>query len=175
MEQAWVLDPVSLQIGVDVGRAYYFARQYDRAIAQYGRVLDLDPTFAQAHSMLGMALLQKRDYDAAIAALRRGLELSARTVSIWLPYAYAIADRKDDAERALAACLDRWRVEYIGAHCMALAYTAMNRPDDAFAWLQKEFEGRTGTIYMLKAWPYWDQVRGDARFTDLLRRAGLPR
>ena len=173
MEQAWTLDPVSLRIGVDLGRAYYFARQYDRAIAQYRKVLELDPNFAQAHSMLGMALLAKGDHDSAIAELRRGIELSAG-VSIWLPYAYAVADRTDDAERALAACVDRWRAENVGASCMALAYAGRNRPDDAFAWLQKEFEARTGTIYMLNAWPYWDHLRGDARFGELLRRAGLP-
>ena len=174
IEKAWALDPVSLRIGVDVGRAYYFARQYDRAVAQYRRVLDLDPNFAQAHSMLGMALLAQRDHDAALAELRKGIELSGG-VSIWLPYAYTVADKKGDAERALAACVERWRTESVGANCMALAYAGLNRPDDAFAWLQKEFEARTGTIYMLKAWPYWDHVRADARFGDLLRRAGLPR
>jgi tetratricopeptide (TPR) repeat protein len=173
-EKGAALDPISLQIGVDLGRAYYFDRRYDRAIEQYRRVLELDPNFAPAHSMLGLALLEKHDYDGGIAELRRGMALSGGGVSIWLAYAYAVAGRQEDARRELTSCVERWQREHVGASCMAIAYAGLSRPNDAFPWLEKEFEQHDGTIHMLKAWPYWEHLRTDSRYRDLLRRARLP-
>ncbi len=57
---------------------------------------------------------------------------------------------------------------------MALAYSGLGDKDQAFAWLEKEFQEHTGVIFMLRAYPYWDGLRSDPRYRDLLRRAGLP-
>jgi TolB-like protein/DNA-binding winged helix-turn-helix (wHTH) protein/Flp pilus assembly protein TadD len=173
MKKVSELAPLSLGAGVDMGRAYYFARRYDLAIQQYERVIELEPNYPAAHSMLGMALLEKHDDDRAIAELKKGMALSDGQ-SIWLAYAYAVAGRKADAQQELSACLERWNSKHTGATCMALAYLGLGDKDQAFAWLEKDFQGHTGTIFMLKAFPYWDSLRSDPRFQDLLRRMNFP-
>ncbi len=173
MKKTAELAPLSLGTGVDLGRGYYFARQYDRAIAQYERVIELDPNFSAAHSMLGMALLEKHEYDRAIAELQKGIALSGGQ-SVFLPYAYAVAGRKKEAQQELTGCLERWKIKHTGGGCMALAYSGLGDKDQAFAWLENEFQEHTGIIFMLKAYPYWDSLRSDPRYRDLLRRAGLP-
>src|SRR5262249_33708945 len=42
------LDPLSLIIATDVGKALILARRYDDALRQLDRVLEVDPQFAQA-------------------------------------------------------------------------------------------------------------------------------
>jgi TolB-like protein/DNA-binding winged helix-turn-helix (wHTH) protein/Flp pilus assembly protein TadD len=173
MRKVVELAPVSPGAGVDLGRAYYFARQYDRAIAQYHKVIDLDPDYAAAHSMLGMALLEKRQYDAAIAEIQRGAALGGGQ-SIWLAYAYGVAGRRAEAALELTGCLERWNTRHTGGVCIALAYTAAGDRDRAFAWLDTELLARSSSVFMIKAYPYWDSLRADPRYTALLERAGLP-
>jgi TolB-like protein/DNA-binding winged helix-turn-helix (wHTH) protein/Tfp pilus assembly protein PilF len=173
MQKAADLAPVILGILVDLGRAYYFARQTDRAIEQYKKVIELDPNFAAAHSMLGMALLEKRDYDRAIAELQKGISLTGGQ-SVWLAYAYGVAGRKADAHHELAACRARWNHQHTGGVCLALGYLALGDKDRAFEWLESDYREHTGDIFMLKAYPYWDALRADPRYEDLLRRTGLP-
>jgi TolB-like protein/Flp pilus assembly protein TadD len=172
MKKVSELAPLSLGVGVDLGRAYYFARQNDLAIEQYERVIELDPNYPSAHSMLGMALLEKEEYERAIAELKRGMALSDGQ-SVWLAYAYAVAGRQAEAKQELAVCAERWNTRHTGASCMALGHLGLGDKDQAFAWLEKDFQEHTGSIFMLKAYPYWDRLRSDARYQDLLRRAGL--
>jgi len=171
-KKAAQLNPLSLNVSVDLGRAYYFARQYDLAIAQFRKTLQLDPNFARAHSQLGMALLEKGQYDEALAEIRTGLG-SSHGVSIWLGHAYARAGKTAEAKEQLAAQLDQWKSRHTIADGIALTYVGLGDKDQAFAWLETDLENH-GSVYMIKAWPYWDPLRSDPRYRDLLRRIGLP-
>ena len=169
-QKAADLDPLSLHVSVDLGRAYYFARQYDLAIVQFRNTLELDPNFARAHSQLGMALLEKGQYDEALSEIKTG---ASGGVSSWLGLAYARAGKRAQAEEQLAAQLGQWRSSHTGAFGIASTYVGLGDKDQAFAWLEKELENR-GAAYMIKAWPYWDPLRSDPRYQDLLRQIGLP-
>ncbi len=174
MQRAAELNPASLGTALDLGRAYYFARQHDRAIQQYQNVMAADPNYAAAYGLMGLALLEKKDYDRAIAEIQKGIALLPNAQSVWLAYAYAVAGRRQDAKQELARCLQRWNQKHTGAVCMSLGYSGLGDKDQAFAWLQTEFNEHSSTIYMLKAYPYWDSLRSDPRYGDILRRAGLP-
>ncbi len=45
IKRAGELDPLSLNINTNVGVFFYFARQYDQAIEQEGKTIELDPNF----------------------------------------------------------------------------------------------------------------------------------
>jgi len=42
------------------------------------------------------------------------------------------------------------------------------------SWLEKAYEERFNRLAYLRREPVWDTLRPDPRFTDLLRRIGLP-
>ena len=175
MKKAYELDPLSLRVGVDLGRAYYFARRHDLAIEQYRKVLELDPNFSGAHSMLGMALLEKHDFNQAIPELEKGVVLipGNKGYNAWLGYAYALAGRKSEAEKMLATQMEYRAQQHVAAQAVALTYLGMGDMDQAFAWLDTAYQERDG-INMIKAFPLWDSVRSDPHFQDLVRRIGLP-
>ena len=43
-----------------------------------------------------------------------------------------------------------------------------------FTWLDKAYEERFTRLAYLKVEVLWDPLRSDPRFTDLLRRVGIP-
>ena len=49
IRRARELDPLSLIIGTAVGRVLHFGRQYDRALEECRKTLEMDPAFAGAH------------------------------------------------------------------------------------------------------------------------------
>jgi tetratricopeptide (TPR) repeat protein len=53
LKRAIRLDPLSSIINTVLGQVYIFARRYDQALEQFGKVLELDPNFAPAHGFLG--------------------------------------------------------------------------------------------------------------------------
>jgi hypothetical protein len=58
---------------------------------------------------------------------------------------------------------------------VAAAYALAGDKDNAFKWLDKAYQERDGaTITLLKCDPGFKNLRGDPRFSDLLRRMGLP-
>jgi len=59
LKVAAALDPLSLIINADLGRAYYYARQYDQGIKQEAQTLEMDPKFWLSHINLGRSFTQK--------------------------------------------------------------------------------------------------------------------
>jgi len=57
---------------------------------------------------------------------------------------------------------------------MADLYFLLGDKDQAFALLEKAYNEHDNMIVLLKIDPYFDSLRSDRRFTDLLRRVGFP-
>jgi tetratricopeptide (TPR) repeat protein len=53
-----------LDLATTFGQALYEARQYDQAIEELRRTLEMDPSFVQAHLYLGMVYEQKGRFAA---------------------------------------------------------------------------------------------------------------
>src|SRR5207247_1378777 len=105
LQLAAELDPLSLIVNADLGRAFYYARQYDQVIKQEEKTLEMDPDFWLSHINLGRSYTQKGMHAAAIAELRKASELSVvNTESLsFLGFAYAAAGKIDEALKMLRA------------------------------------------------------------------------
>jgi len=57
---------------------------------------------------------------------------------------------------------------------MADLYGLLGDKDQAFALLEKAYNERDNMVVLLKVDPYFDPLRSDPRFTDLVRRVGFP-
>ncbi len=174
--RAQALDPVSLPAGSNTASILYHARQYDLAIEQSLKVLDMDRNFARAYEDLGRAYEQKRKYEPAIRAFRRAAALSARSPRYLasLAHAYAVSGRKKEALKLFEELRKTARRRYVPSYAFALVYAGLGDKDGAFAWLEKACEERSSWVVFLKVNPIWVPLRSDARFQALLRRLGLP-
>jgi len=171
------VDPLSLVMNSALGRVYHFARQYDRAMDQFRKTIDMDPNFASAHFDIGETYLEKGMYAEAIAEQQKGLVVSGQSRAYFfgeLGRFYARAGNKGEAMKILNELKEMSRRGYVPPSEMAFVYIGLGNKDQAFAWLDKAYEERDNPVVFLKAEPLFDPLRSDPRFGDLLRRIGLP-
>ena len=126
---------------------------------------------------LGRAYEQKRMYEEAIAALKESVDKTRGNPAHIgsLGYIYAVSGKRDEAHKLLKQLQELSKQSYVPATSMAMIYTGLGEKDRAFEMLQKAYEDRdVGLVDLyLKASPFWDSLRSDARFAELLRRMGL--
>jgi TolB-like protein/Flp pilus assembly protein TadD len=175
-KRALDLDPVSPVINHNVAEQLYRARQFDQAIEQCRKTLEMDPSFPQTHSLLGRAYLAKGMYREALAEMEKYLALSPRNPAALasLAYAHARSGERNQALRVLDELGSLSKQRHVPSYWFAIVYAGLDEKDRAFAWLEKAYAERDGSLPMLKVNPSWDPLRSDPRFADLVRRVGLP-
>jgi serine/threonine-protein kinase len=174
------LDPLSPRMAGGLAYHYLAAHRNDDAIAQYKKAIELDPTVTWLHSELGLAYANKGMYPQAIAEHeemgRQAYEVSAgnQDVASALGWVYAIAGRRNDALSILEQFKQLSSRTYVDFYLVGAIYSGLGDKDRAFESLERGYEERSGSMAYLKADRFWDNLRSEPRFTDLLRRMGLP-
>ncbi len=176
IKQAQRLAPFSLNINVQVVRILYFAREYDEAIEQCRRALELEPNYGGARFFLGRVYKQKEMYREALAELEKARNLltdNAEVLSI-IGYTYAAMGRRVEAQKILQELHEQANQRYVSPYHIAMVYAGLGDRDQAFSWLAKAYADREGRMTILKVVPEFDSLRQDPRFAELIRRVGLP-
>ncbi len=99
------VDPLAIGINATLGWAFYFNRQFDQAIAQEHKVLDMDPNNTEALLYLGFAYIAQSRSAEALTQFQKMKEIDAGTIveldDFTVVYAYAKLGRRDEAEKIL--------------------------------------------------------------------------
>jgi serine/threonine protein kinase/tetratricopeptide (TPR) repeat protein len=176
-KRALELDPLSLVINFELGMSFYYAHDFDQAIEQFQKTLELDQNFPLAREFLPASYEQKGMYAEAIAGFKdntsRGVDESKISITR-LGRVYALSGKKHEARAILDELKQLSAQHYLPADAIALVYAGLGEKDQAFAWLEKAYEERAFRMQFIKVEPKWDSLRSDPRFADLLRRIGLP-
>jgi TolB-like protein/tetratricopeptide (TPR) repeat protein len=175
MQAAQRLDPLSLITNVSAGWMSYYAREYDQAIEQSRKTLELYPNSDGAHACLGYSYLGKGMYERAIAESQRAVALSGGDAVrlVGLGHAYARAGRKAEAQEVLQKLRRAAQHGYSPPYFLATLHAALGENRQALAWLEKAYSERDQYLAWLKVDELVDPLRPDERFKDLLRRVGL--
>ena len=173
LNRAQELDPLS-EINAYIGLSYYWARQYDRAIEQFQRTLELYPDFWLPHLYLGWTRLQRGELSKANEDLSEAfrLEDSPWTVAS-LAHASAVSGDRSRAAQLLDGLRQRAERQFVAPYFVARIHTGLGENEQAFTWLEKAYEARDECITWLKVDPAMERLGTDPRFEVLLRRVGL--
>jgi hypothetical protein len=49
----------------------------------------------------------------------------------------------------------------------------LGEDEEAFVWLEQAYKEQSNMLQFVKVHPYFDPIRQDPRFADLVRRVGL--
>ncbi len=169
------LDPLYITHGIVLGNVFYYRGDYDAALKEYNKVLDMDPNYWLAHGSLALTYGQKKMYTEAFAELQKvmGAFPNSNSTAV-LGQLKALSGEKAEARRIAHELQKRSKKEYVSDYWLATIYVALGDNNQAFQLLDKAFTERSQWLVQLKVDPRFANLRSDPRFPDLLRRIGLP-
>ncbi len=168
------LDPVVIT-GSGIGWILFLSHRYDEAIRESRGELAVQPDNAGALNTLGFALIANNQASEAIPVLEKAVSSSNRSAAVIgvLIHAYAQGGRRGDAVALLAELKKRNETGYVPAGAFVNAYLGLGENEEAFVWLERAYKEQSNILQFVKVHPFFDAIRGDARFADLVRRVGL--
>jgi len=176
-QKALELDPLSPFLLTRLAFGYYLTRQWDRAIEQVHKTLEIDPHYAMAYLIFALICVEAGKLDDVIRTAERigelaGLDSAGLGIQ---SLAHARAGRTEEARKLLADSqeLAHAKNQHIPPIAIALVYFELGEKDKGFDWLEKAVEERDGMILGLHAGPLFDPIRSDPRFHALLRKMNL--
>ncbi|HEV3037274.1 MAG TPA: protein kinase [Candidatus Angelobacter sp.] len=176
LKKAVQLDPLSPVVYGILGWDLFFARQYDQAIEQYHKALELDPNLTLAHWGLMEVYEQKGSYSEAISEFQQTVtSMTGRSQFIEsIRQSYATAGVMGYWKRR-QAWLEGLRKGGISVTAeLAMAYAKGGKKDLAFDLLDEADLERQSRSNFLDVDPGLDSLRKDSRFAELKRRLHLP-
>jgi serine/threonine protein kinase/Tfp pilus assembly protein PilF len=166
------LDPISGPVCLQYGRAFLYARQYDRAARAFEQSLEVNPKFWPLHLFLGETYQQQGRYPEALAELRQA-QGPTQEATAAIGRLYAASGKKSEAEKILVDLLQRAKTGYLPPTYIAGMYAALGDNNKAFEWLEKAYSARDSQIEFLGVEQCYDPLRSDPRYADLMRRINL--
>ena len=149
------------------GQIFYYWRRYDEAIVQLTRGLELKGGELGA-IWLSRAYEMKGDYPSAFEAFMKTQKDSQRLEAYRT--AYRTTGWQGVQRKFLEfSLLDEQKGERANNYQIAIAFVRLGEKEQAFACLNKLVEERSWQVPLFNVDPQLDPLRGDPRFTELLR------
>jgi len=175
-------DPLSLPLMSQLADAYSFSEQFDKALEQYDKVIEIDSNFRRAFEGKGYVYIAKKDYPKAIENLEHYHQLVGHPLKGLSALAHAYA-ANGDIEKA-NACIEKIKLRQLEEPNMnfdldfAFIYTGFGNVDRAFYHLDRTYDQRmgiacTGIIYCIRYPLIADNLKSDPRYIQLLQRMHL--
>lgn len=181
MEQALMLDPLSLPLLSNLGDAYSFAGRFAEALAQYDKIVEMDPSYRRGFEGRGMIYLALGENEKAIKDFEQYHKLIGHDLKgvSSLGHAYAAAGQTDKALECLEKIKQREKAEpgVILHMDYAFLYSGLKDYDKAFFYLNKTYEQRIGIaclgmIFCIR-YPMLNELKSDPRFKELTEKMGI--
>ncbi len=172
------LDPLNQNAIDNLAGEYLSSKRLEQAIEECKKNLEIDPNFSRAHLTLATAYLLTGKYEQYLEEWEKGANLSKDANDIAVAQAakreYPKSGYRGALKSALALQQEQAKRIYVDPAWIAGQYAFLGEKDQAFAWLEKAYTEKSGFIGSnLKTHPFFDSLRSDPRYADLLKRMGL--
>jgi serine/threonine-protein kinase len=161
------LDPLAVLSNTNLVWAYYNGRQYDNAIRQALRVLEIDSTHFFAQRLLAYSYITKGMPEKALLIARKHNfeKINPAVASV----VYASAGLKDAAE-IMIEHVDE--VQYSSDIIPALILLGQHK--NALDLLERTCKAHKLSAAYAKVDPLWDPIRSFPQYQNILKRIGYP-
>ncbi len=183
LERALESDPLSLYIRFWLGFAFYAEREYARALQQFRSLLELDPgqhpelqrALDFGYAGIGLVHAVEGRLDEAVSALRSAVEHSGGFLTRLGQLGLVLA-RKGEADEA-RKLLERLEAitakAYFSPWPMALIYLGLGEFESALTCMERCIDDSEPNVAGINLYPLMAPLRGEPRFTALLRKMNL--
>ncbi|HMK22093.1 MAG TPA: tetratricopeptide repeat protein [Terriglobales bacterium] len=169
------LDPLSREVRFWLVEALFFGRQYERALEQARRFVDLEPEHQIPYLVLGHVYLGMQRYEESTAALRHTVEISGEVPLLlgWLGLSLGLGGDAAEARNMQQRLHTIARKRFVLPTSFAWVHLGLGDTDNAFKWMERAVEQNDGWIHGLRSYPFLDPYRADPRFAALLLKLNL--
>jgi len=169
---AMQLDPVSSRSFTSLAFVYYYAHQYDQALNAMQQSAALHANPVEILFPLAVIHVEKGAYEQGIEEFKK---LGDKPHALGhMGNAYAREGKIAEARAILPQLMRHIEKTGIGRYEIALVYAGLKQNDQAFEWLEKAFQAHDKGMTYMKIDPCLEPLRSDSRFSDLVKRVGLP-
>ena len=145
---------------------------YDKALALFNEVLELEPMSASAHLKLAMLYQKKSRVPESMQAMERARQLGSENpmTLAWMAASYQRWGMKEQARHMVEDLEKLAQRKYVSPFDLAMAYDATGDAERAIFYLEKAYEERSsGFAYFSKR--KFHTVQSHPRFATLLSKA----
>ncbi|HTO78044.1 MAG TPA: tetratricopeptide repeat protein [Thermoanaerobaculia bacterium] len=172
LRRAEELDPVSPLIVTLIGKTLRRAGRLDLAFEELRKAEAMDPESALPYWNLGLAYEQQKKYDAAIGEFLKCL------AAFGVDETEGVIRRAFDREGPIGA-YRAWLERLQGSGDIldvriAQIYEVLGQPEKALEALERGVDTRAADVYTIGIEPSFENLHGDSRFQQLLRRMNVP-
>jgi TolB-like protein len=175
IQRAIELDPLNEQVRAFYAGTLEFEHRFMEAEVENRNVLKTNPNSPMATAGLTRVLHQLGRYADTVAAERGRLAARGDTdIETALTRGYAEGGYREAMRQAADAMAARLHATGVESYYVAQLYKRAGATNQAVEWLEKAFEAHDPNISYVGVNPIFDDLRGDPRFQNLLRRMNLP-
>ncbi|HWZ80998.1 MAG TPA: tetratricopeptide repeat protein [Terriglobales bacterium] len=169
-------DPLAVS-GLTIGWILFQAHRYNEAIQEIRSVLAAKRDDPDALYTLAFPLIANGQAEEAIPELEKVVSASDRSPGSieLLATAYGRAGHRTEALRLIDELKRRRQNAFVPAGAFINPYMALGDHEQAFIWFERAYQEKSNILQFLKVHPFFDPVRNDPRFIDLVHRVGLDR
>ncbi len=167
IHKAFELDPFSVLQNRSLGRRYLRARLYDKAIEALQKALEMDPDFPLVQFDLGRAYFFNSNYQEALTIFQE------RNDKYGIALTYLKMGNDEQAKDLLARWTEESKTSNVSTATIAELCFALGENDKGFVWLNQAYEEKNGDLLSIKINPFFDSVRTDSRFIEILKKMKL--
>ena len=167
LQRAVELEPLNLQFNTNLGQGLGIARQYDAAVDQLKKTIQMDPNFAQAHAQLSNVYRNMKQYDLHFEEEEQAqrlyndkdeMAIVSEVIPIYKKSGFMPAQKR---RAQLHAELSKRR--YLDPASVAYDYADTQDKEKTFFWLDKALAEKAGALQVIKVVPGLDNWRSDPR------------
>ena len=177
-KRAVELNPASASLNTTVGYAYFASQRYEDSAIWLKKALDLDPNFSFPRALLAADYALSGKSAEALAEYARIRDRARAAddplVSAIAAYACAVAGDRSEALAILAALKRSSARRFVDPYAFAIIYSGLGDNVATVNWLERTLREHSLSVAFMNFDPFFLKFHSDARFVDLVRRAGSP-
>jgi TolB-like protein/Tfp pilus assembly protein PilF len=174
MRRAMELEPLSIQQGANYAAVLMYAGRFDEALEQAKKTNELDPTHVGGLAWLAHAYNAKGLFDESLALSQKLENVTSYQARAQRGISYALSGQRGNALSVVNEWKEVEKTGYTMIYWLAATYALLGDKDAAFAELEKSYRARDWFLQRLKTDPFMEPLRGDPRYTEMLKRLNLP-
>ncbi len=172
LNQALKIEPLSPVLNQMLGAFLFYEKRYREAEAHFREQAELYPNSFVNYLFLSACSLMRGDFDASLGEIEKAYRLEpSLEISALRGAALARAGCKREAQKILRELETAQNTPFETFYL----YLALGERDAALTFLEKSLARKSIDHILLNIDPRADELRADARFTQIFSRIGLPK